>query len=146
MHFWHGGVFMGRQEGYRTKNRQQILEFLKIKKNCSVSVSEIKENMKENGCDVNLSTIYRYMDKLVEEGSVMKYISKKGEKAGFQYVEPEDNCHCHLHLQCVKCGQIIHLSGCFMDKIQIYVEKDYGFTIQCDSSILYGICQNCKGK
>lgn len=135
---------MARSEGYKTKNRQQILEFLRIKKDHSVSVSEIKENMEKIGCEVNLSTIYRYMDKLVEEGSVMKYISEKGEKAGFQYIEPEHDCHCHLHLQCVKCGKIIHLNCCFMEEIQVHIEQHHGFTIQCDNSILYGICQNCK--
>lgn len=133
-----------RREGYKTKSRKQILDFLKEKKDSSVSVSEIKENMEKIGCAVNLSTIYRYMDKLVEEGSVMKYHSEKGEKAGFQYIEPEHNCHCHLHLQCVKCGKIIHLNYSFMEEIQVYIEKYHGFTIQCDNSILYGICQSCK--
>lgn len=135
---------VSRHEGYKTKNRKQILEFLKMKKDCSVSVAEIKENMEKIGCHVNLSTIYRYMDKLVEEGSVMKYLSEKGEKAGFQYVEPEHNCHHHLHLQCVKCGKIIHLNCYFMEEIQVYIEEYHGFTIQCDNSILYGTCQNCK--
>ncbi len=136
---------MTRKDGYKTKNRQQILEFLKMQKDRSISVSEIKENMKKTGCEVNVSTIYRYMDKLVEEGSVMKYISKEGEKAGFQYIEPEHNCHGHLHLQCIKCGKIIHLNCCFMEEIQRHIENHHGFMIQCDHSILYGICQECKG-
>lgn len=135
---------MTKRSEYKTKNRQQILEFLKMQKNCSVSVSEIKANMEKNGYEVNLSTIYRYMDKLVEEGSVMKYLSEKGEKAGFQYVEPTHDCHAHLHLQCIKCGKIIHLNCCFMEEIQMHIEKHHGFTIQCDHSILYGVCEDCK--
>lgn len=137
---------MVRKEGYKTKNRQQILEFLKMQKDRSISVSEIKANMEKIGYEVNLSTIYRYMDKLVEEGSVMKYISEKGEKAGFQYVEPAHDCHAHLHLQCLKCGKILHLTCCFMEEIQMHIEEHHGFTIQCDRSILYGICQDCKSK
>jgi len=137
---------MARSEGYKTKNRQQILEFLKTQKDRSVSVSEIKRCMTETGCKVNLSTIYRYMDKLVEEGSVLKYSIDKGEKASFQYIEPEHNCHCHLHLQCVKCGKIIHLNCGFMEEIETHIGKYHGFTIQCDNSVLYGVCQECKEK
>ncbi len=135
---------MIRKESYKTKNRQQILEFLKMQKDRSISVSEIKANMEQNGYEVNLSTIYRYMDKLVEEGSVMKYTSKKGEKSGFQYIEPEHNCHCHLHLQCIQCGKIMHLNCCFMEEIEMHIKEYHGFTIQCDNSILYGMCQDCQ--
>lgn len=135
-----------RGEGYKTKNRKQILEFLKKKRDHSVSVWEIKENMEKIGCMVNLSTIYRYIDKLVEEGSVMKYHSEKGKKAAYQYIEPKHNCHGHLHLQCVKCRKIIHVSRCFMEEIRVSMEKYHEFTIQCDSSILYGVCRNCKNE
>lgn len=137
---------MTRNDGYKTKNRQQILEYLKKQKDRSVSVAEIKKSMTESGCEVNLSTIYRYMDKLVEEGSVMKYLTDKGEKAGFQYVDPEHDCHCHLHLKCVNCGKILHLNCSFMEEIQTHVRMHHGFIIQCDSSVLYGVCQECKEK
>jgi len=142
-----GGHYdMIRSEGYKTKNRQQILDILKNRKDQSVSVSEIKESMEQMGCNVNLSTIYRYMDKLVEEGIVMEYLTKKGEKAGFQYLEPEQDCHQHLHLQCIRCGRIIHLNCSFMKDIQMHIGEYHGFTIQCDHSILYGICQTCQKK
>lgn len=135
---------MARGEGYKTKNRQQILDYLKAQKDHSVSVAEIKQNMSETGCEVNLSTIYRYMEKLEEEGMVMKYFSDKGEKASYQYIEPEHNCHAHLHLQCVQCGRIFHLNCGFMEAIQTHIEKYHEFTIQCDKSVLYGICRKCK--
>lgn len=135
---------MGRSEGYRTKNRQLILDYLKSQKEHTVSVSEIKSSMSDMGCEVNLSTIYRYMDKLVEEGSVMRYVSDTGEKSSYQYVEPEHNCHGHLHMQCVKCGKIIHLNCEFMQEIQEHISEHHGFTIQCDNSVLYGVCQECE--
>ena len=56
------------------------------------------------------------------------------------------HCEEHLHLQCVKCGKIIHLECEFMDEISEHILKDHGFELQCKNSILYGMCSACQEK
>ena len=92
----------------------------------------------------SLTTIYRYLDRLEKDGTVIRYVSGQGSQAAYQYVEQGKGCCDHLHLQCVKCGRIYHLDCAFMKEISEHIEKDHGFELQCRNSVLYGICKDCK--
>ena len=94
--------------------------------------------------EVNITTIYRYLDRLEKDGTVIRYVSGQGSQAAYQYVEQGKGCCDHLHLQCVKCGRIYHLDCAFMKEISEHIEKDHGFELQCRNSVLYGICKDCK--
>lgn len=136
---------MGRKE-YKTKSRKLILQYLIEEKEHTVSISDILDFLKEQKELVNVSTIYRYLDKLVSEGKVMKYQNEEGKKAVFQYIEEENTCHQHLHMQCVKCGRVIHLNCGFMEEIKAHMMEHHRFRLQCHNSILYGICSDCEKK
>ena len=110
----------------------------------TVTAADIDQYLKRNGDAVNITTIYRYLDKLATDGTVMKYVAEAGGKAVYQYVELGQHCEEHLHLKCVKCGCIIHLDCGFMDEIAEHIQKDHGFQLQCKNSILYGICKDCR--
>lgn len=129
--------------GYATASRKRILEFLKNNSDRTVAAADIDTYLREKDSEVNITTIYRYLDKLAKEGTVIKYVAECGGKAVYQYVEQGHRCEEHLHLKCVKCGCIIHLECAFMDEISEHIEKDHGFTLQCKNSILYGTCRNC---
>lgn len=135
---------MAVSSGYATASRRKILEFLKSSSDRTVSAADIDSYLKENGSEVNLTTIYRYLDKLTQEGTVIKYAAEKGSQTVYQYVEQGHRCEEHLHLKCVKCGCIIHLECAFMDEISEHILKDHGFTLQCRNSILYGVCEKCR--
>ena len=47
------------------------------------------EYLKKHDSEVNLTTIYRYLDKLAKDGTVIKYVAEKGCQAAYQYVEPD---------------------------------------------------------
>ena len=129
--------------GYATANRKKILDFLKENHNRTLTVTDIDAHLKACDSEVNITTIYRYLDKLEKEGTVMKYVAEKGSQAAYQYVEQGHNCEEHLHLQCVKCGKVIHLECHFMHEILEHVEKEHGFIMQCKNSIVYGTCREC---
>ena len=69
-----------------------------------------------------------------------------GDVALYQFAEPARNCDSHLHLQCVKCGKVIHLDCHFMDEINEHIEEHHGFSIICKGSILYGTCEKCRNE
>lgn len=132
--------------GYTTACRTKILEFLKENCDRTVNVNDIENYLVANNHEVNISTIYRYVDKLSKEGTVIKYVAEKGNQAVYQYVETGHKCEEHLHLQCIKCGAIIHLECAFMSDIANHVKRDHGFEIQCKNSIIYGLCKDCNTK
>ena len=136
---------MARSDGYNTRTRQLILDYLINNRQHAVSASNILEHLEEQGASPNPTTVYRYLDKLAKDGTVIKYVAEKGCQAAYQYVEPGRGCEQHLHLKCVKCGKIIHLECHFMEEISHHIEESHGFTLQCKNSILYGVCKECKG-
>lgn len=130
--------------GYATASRKKILDFLKSNSDRTVTVTDIDSYLKRNDSEVNITTIYRYLDKLAKEGTVIKYVAEKGSQAVYQYVGHGHRCEEHLHLKCVKCGMIIHLECAFMDEIAEHIGKEHGFQLQCKNSIIYGLCEKCR--
>lgn len=133
-----------RSEGYNTKTRQLILDYLIANREHAVSAANILEELQRQNAAANPTTVYRYLDKLAGEQRVMKYVADKGEKAVYQYVVEDRHCHEHLHLKCVRCGQILHLDCHFMDEVRSHLQTEHGFVLQCESSILNGVCRSCS--
>lgn len=129
---------------YKTAGRAKMLEYLIANRDGTVSAGDIGRHMEKQGCPVNMTTIYRYLDKLEKEGNVIRYVSEKGEKAVYQYATVGRNCRGHLHLKCTECGSVCHLDCGFMDEIANHVQNDHGFTLQCENSVIYGLCSSCK--
>ena len=135
---------MSKITSYRTKNRDMMLAYLKENKDRTLYVSDIHEHMKEQGVNINVTTIYRFLDKLQGEHRVLKYASDKGESAGFQYVEEGNSCEEHLHVKCVVCGKVTHLDCGFMDQIKNHLEDHHNFELFCNGSNLLGVCEDCR--
>ena len=114
---------MARSDGYNTRTRQLILDYLINNRQHAVSASNILEHLEAQGASPNPTTVYRYLDKLASEQRIMKYVADKGERAVFQYVDEGLHCREHLHLKCVM--------------------AEHGFTLQCEGSVLYGLCRHC---
>lgn len=137
---------MARTSGYRTRNREMMLAYLKENRERTVYASDIRQHMIAQGANVNITTIYRFLDKLQEEHKVLKYASDKGESAGFQYIDEETGCEDHLHVKCACCGRVVHLNCGFMDEIKNHLKCHHNFELQCSGSSLFGICENCREK
>lgn len=129
---------------YNTKARKYVLKFLTDNAGTTVSVADIVTFLKEEGISVNFTTVYRCLNKLVSEQKAIKFTQKDGQKAVFQLANHENSCDEHLHIQCVKCGKLMHLDCDFMNEMSEHILKEHGFSIQCEGSILYGTCDECK--
>ncbi|MGN0294628.1 MAG: Fur family transcriptional regulator [Lachnospiraceae bacterium] len=137
---------MTRVTGYRTKNRDMMLSYMKANRDRTVYVNDIHQYMKSQGANVNITTIYRFLDKLQEEHQILKYTAEKGECAGFQYVGEGNCCEEHLHVKCTGCGKVIHLDCQFMDEIRHHLQEHHRFFLQCSGSSLFGLCEECQKK
>lgn len=136
---------MPRNESYNTKAKLEILAYLNKCSN-TVSVADILKHLKENGILVNQTTVYRCLDKLCSDHTIIKYVSSKGKKAVYQLSEKSGQCAEHLHLKCIYCGKIIHLDCSCMDNFKSHLQNCHDFMLQCEGAMLYGICTNCLNK
>ena len=127
---------------YSTKQRGAVLEFLKDASR-HITPQEILTHLKESGVNISLATIYRTLDKLCTDGVVRKMTMGDGAGSCYQYVA-ESDCHSHIHLKCVECGKLIHLSCDFLANMESHIHKDHGFTISAGKTVIYGKCSDCE--
>ncbi len=136
---------MGENKKYSTEKRTKILDYLKSHDDVDVTVKEIEYALKDNyDLSVNITTIYRYLDKLAEEGTVLKHTDENGKTSTYQYIVPESECNSHLHMKCVSCGRIYHMDCAFMDEFKKHIYKHHQFILECKKSMLYGVCNSCS--
>lgn len=135
---------MIQKQGYNTKSRKLILEYLESKSYTTVSVADIIEYLKRVGENVNPTTVYRYLNKLSAEKKVLKFSEDEGGKAVYQIIGHQHSCHGHIHIQCTKCGKLLHLDCDFMEDFKVHLKENHNFLLKCESSLLYGICSECS--
>ncbi len=134
---------MNSGSGYKTKQRQAILDYLIQNKEKHVTVSKISDYLESDGNHVGVTTIYRHLDKLLEQGLVRKYTVDGTTSACFQYTDPDGCCSEHFHLKCEKCGKLYHLSCEHVSELCSHIYSEHGFRINLCRTVLYGVCENC---
>ena len=132
------------QKKYHTKSKDAIRAYLNAHREHSFSAYDINAYMQEQGIQVNLTTIYRNLDKLMESGEIMKYKTAGDEFCRYQCTKPHAHCYEHIHMQCRECGKILHLECDFMEDIVRHLYEHHKFTLECSGSVLMGVCAACR--
>lgn len=137
----------GRKE-YNTKTKEKIISFLIQQKGKTFSTKEIYYYLKANDVNIDLSTVYRNLDMLHKDGMVQKFYNSNGKTSVYQYNEKSDHCHEHLHIQCIKCGKLVHLDceymNGFLDDFIGHLNIHHKFSLELEPSMLYGVCDSCN--
>ncbi len=132
---------MRTEGGYKTRQRDIILEVLKKNTDKHLTCEEICEMLRNNGKKVGTATVYRYLEKLYSQGMLTKYTADK-ESAKFSYVK--ESCKGHFHLKCTKCGKIFCEDCSSLKGILEHVINEHGFSVEPAKTTLYGICKVCS--
>ena len=137
---------MKRDSGYNTKQKEKLLEYLMKNKEKHTNVQEISAYLSAEGSSVGVATIYRQLDRLVEQGLVRKYAFDGKTCACYQYIENEEQCRSHFHLRFLGCGRLIHLDCEHLADITRHIEEEHDFSIDYSQTVFYGRCSDCRGK
>lgn len=135
---------MKNTNGYNTKQKENLLAFLMRNKDKHTNVREIGIFLANEGTPMSTATIYRQLEKLVEQGVVRKYILDGSTGACFQYIENSSCCHEHFHLKCTSCGRLLHIDCNFLTGINKHILEHHGFTVDSSQTVFYGICSECS--
>ena len=65
---------MKRTSNYNTKQKERISELFQQQGDRHVTAGEISLYLQEQGTPVGMATIYRYLDQLVSEGIIRRYV------------------------------------------------------------------------
>ena len=125
---------------YNTKQKDIILNIIKEKKK-AFTVKEIYEDLNKS---IGLTTIYRLIDKLVNEKKVNKTLGNDNITY-YQYLEECSN-HNHFYLKCNNCGNMIHIDCDCISDLTKHISNKHEFSLTKDHIIIDGICKNCLKK
>ena len=125
---------------YKTKQKDLILDVVK-KKNNEFTIKDIYDDLHSQ---VGLTTIYRFIDKLVSDNLVTKIIDENNITY-YQYLEKceEDN---HFYLKCENCKEIKHIDCDCIKQLYNHINNEHRFKLNKEKIIINGICSKCNKK
>ncbi len=131
---------------YKTHQKEMLLDFLKNHPEKQFSVEELSEEMEKLFNDApGKSTVYRLIGQLVDKGTVKRFV--KGNSRQFLYqIAGSEECHHHLHMKCTGCGKLLHMKHSLSEQVLSEILGESDFTVNTDSTTLFGHCRDCKLK
>ncbi len=133
------------EDGAITRGRysqvQEALEaFIKgLPRGEHLTAPEVYKRAKEKGLKVSLSTVYRTLNALSEQGQVQALSGEHGRR-----YEAADGTHEHDHLICVKCSLTIEFEDELIRGFGKTVADRKGYEYRHSRFDILGTCQQCR--
>ena len=125
-----------------TMQRRLILETLE-NLSSHPSAEELHAIVRQQYPDIHLSTIYRTLRWLEEEGLISsRWFEEERRQERFDPAIPVE----HHHFLCTRCKKVIEFDSPLVDNIAKELEKDSGVRIDSTTVVLYGLCKNCRAE
>jgi len=129
-----------RSKGFRmTPQRMMVLEAVEASED-HISAEEIFRQAHAKYPYLNISTVYRTLEMLKEQGLVAE--SDLG--GGRLVYHPVGKAH-HHHLVCRKCGSVQDVDEAVFDRLSLEMKRQYGFEAVLEHMAIFGTCKKCKG-
>lgn len=132
---------------YKTEQKRLLTEFLNNNSEKSFTIEEIvREISKSEGSSApGLSTVYRLIPKLIEEGKVRRFSGEGRRKFLYQAISGKE-CSRHLHLKCTECGKLFHVNNLVSEEVKREILSSSNFTVDSARTLLVGQCKECRGE
>ncbi len=124
----------------KRRNTPTKLEIMQI---FNTSESALSHEMLQEklGLQVDRTTIYRMLNRLLEDGVVHQIIGDDGKKYYALCADCQDthHQHSHFHFRCLNCGTV----DCLDNEIEVKLPK--GYKGEIFNGIISGYCHRCNG-
>ena len=129
---------------YNTRQRNKLLEYMQTVPGEHFTAKDVCGYFQTCGTPIGVATVYRQLERMVEEGLVNKYIIDANSPACFEYVDRQATCgeEC-FHCKCEKCGKLIHLHCEELVQIRSHLKEEHHFTLDPLRTVFYGLCEEC---
>lgn len=119
-----------------TRQKQVIIETL-VKEKSHPTIAELYQKVIETEPTLGQATVYRNINRLVEEGKVKKITTVMH---GDRY---DADCSEHCHFICKKCGAIHDIHDVALSRYLRQIEMMYPVQIDSCQVMFEGVCQAC---
>ena len=132
---------------YETEQRKLLVALFRADPDRVYTAEEVAEILRgdsEGDAHCSVSTVYRLISRLCDEGVLHKHARDGSRKFYYQYVKGCE-CEAHLHLQCEGCGKIIHMDDATSEQVLLKVLMKNGFQVDPARALVPGLCSVCLG-
>lgn len=129
---------------YKTKNRDLLFEYFEEVKGKHFTVNDVSRFFDGRGQHIGTTSIYRQLEKMLDEGIVNKYTIDQNSSACFEYVggvhKEQDEC---FHCKCEKCGKLLHIHCDDLSAVKQHLLQHHDFILNPLRTVFYGLCEEC---
>lgn len=132
---------------YKTKHRDEILAVLQEHAGEHITAAGLHDCLRDKGVTIGTATVYRQLEKLVEEGIADKYTVDLASGACYEYAGDHAGHSRYVHCKCEKCGRLVHLERGAIEAVMrsaALAEAAGGFEMDLSHTVFYGICRDCR--
>lgn len=127
---------------YQTRQQESVEALFASREEECLSVEDAYQLLSEQGAGIGKTTVYRAIARLCQAGRLRRYSAhERGESARYQYNPCTDS---HLHIRCLHCGALAHLSCDVVEHFAAHLTEHHGFVLNEGQTILYGLCESCR--
>ena len=125
---------------YMTRQQKAVLQCIEGF-HSGASATELTEQLHAQGEPIGLTTVYRQLEKLQEQGLVHKIVTDEGARWQF--------CHCHQQgrdcflIKCEQCGCVEHAECDHLAELYGHLAQEHHFRINPHRTLFYGLCRTC---
>jgi Fe2+ or Zn2+ uptake regulation protein len=128
------------QGGRMTRQRRLILDALECL-DCHPTAEELFAEVKDTDPALNLSTVYRTLRWLEQEGLVSaRRFAEQHRQERFDPALPSE----HFHFVCNQCQRVIEFDEPLTEMVKTRFAAEHGASIETISLVLYGVCEQCQ--
>ena len=128
-----------RKRGYRiTPQREMIIKTI-TRNGSHFTADELYSELQKQTQSLNIATVYRTLEMLVEEGLV----SRSDFGQGHVIFAPEGHGP-HIHLVCRLCGDVIDADITLAETMKNGLQDRYQFKLDLHHLSVFGVCSQCQ--
>jgi len=129
-------------QAYKTKQRTAIEKLLMERAGEHLTADEIMAALGQQGFAIGKATVYRCLERMMEQGTVKRYAFNEGKSASYEY--QGQGAKARYHLKCCGCGEMTHLECELLDTLPQHIFEHHGFTLDAAQTVLMGRCEKCR--
>jgi Fur family ferric uptake transcriptional regulator len=128
-----------RQHGCRiTPQREMIVDAIDHSDH-HMTAEEIYSTIHMRSKALNLATVYRTLELLVDVGLV-----SRADLGNGRIMYASDQHGPHIHLICRQCGQVVDAESSLLASIEGQLHDRYGFHADIQHVCIHGLCRHCQ--
>ena len=121
-----------------TSQRKLVLDVF-LQQSGHVQIDEIYDRVRKKDPTIGIATVYRTM-KLLEESGLAE-VHSFNNKTTYELLYQVRH---HDHLICKTCNKTVEFEHPLIEKYQLEICQQHGFTLKSHRMDLYGICKDCR--